>query len=396
MFPQGVFMKYCNVCLQPDTRPNVIFHPDGVCAACRFQEERKNIDWDKRDKEIKKIAQWAKKHSTYFDCVVGVSGGRDSTFQALYARDVLGLKVLLANAAPDHITPWGRANIENLVQMGFDLISVRPNPIINKITMKGAFYKYGNPLKPTEYYLWASAYRIAINYNVPLILQGENVAITLGLKGMEPTGDALQIFKHNTIQEEASIWESEKVKKEDLYFWTPPTKEEIDKSGVKAVFASYYSPDWSWSGNTRFSIRRGLRGRDNHRPENVGYLSPYVQIDTDMLPVSNLLKYLKFGFGGVTDEVCYDLREGRVTQDEVCYDLAGENLTKEKAIQLIEQYDGKCSNEYIGILCDYIGISIEEFWAHVDNHVVNKKLFRKDPKTGTWVPKFKVGVGLKE
>jgi N-acetyl sugar amidotransferase len=367
-----------------------------VCAACRFQEERKNIDWGKRSDEIKKIVRWVKKRSDFFDCVVGVSGGRDSTFQALYARDVLGLKVLLANAAPDHITPWGRANIENLVQMGFDLVSVRPNPVINKITMKGAFYKYGNPLKPTEYYLWASAYRIAINYKVPLILQGENVAITLGLKGMEPTGDALQIFKHNTIQEEASIWESEKVKKADLYFWTPPTKEEIDKSGVKAVFASYYSPDWSWSGNTKFSIKRGLRGRENHKPENVGYLSPYVQIDTDMLPVSNLLKYLKFGFGGVTDELCYDLREGRTTQDKVCYNLVGDTLTKEKAIQLIEQFDGKCSHEHIMVFCDYIGISTDEFWAHVDNNVVNKKLFKKDPETGKWIPRFRVGQGLIE
>ena len=124
-------------------------------------------------------------------------------------------------------------------------------------------------------------------------------------------------------------------------------------------------------------------GRENHRPENVGYLSPYVKIDTDMLPVSNLLKYLKFGFGGVTDEICYDLREGKITQNEVCYDLAGDTLTKEKATRLIEQYDGKCSDEYIGVLCDYIGISQEEFWAHVDNHVVNKKLFRKDPKAGT-------------
>ena len=388
-------MRYCKSCPQPDTRPNVIFHDDGICAACKFQEERKNINWREREREIKKIAQWAKDRSDHFDCVVGVSGGRDSTFQALYARDVLGLKVLLANAAPDHITPWGRANIENLVQMGFDMISVRPNPVINKITMKDAFYKYGNPLKPTEYYLWASAFRVAINYKIPLVLQGENAAITLGIKGMEPTGDALQIFKHNTIQESASIWESEKVKSNDLYLWTPPSKNEIEKSGIKAVFLSYYSKDWSWSGNTKFSISRGLQGRYDHIAEKVGYLSRYVQIDTDMLPVNNLLKYLKFGFGGVTDEVCYDLREGRTTQDKVCYDMVGDTLTKEKAILLIEQFDGKCSDEYIRIFCNYIGISMDEFWRHTGSHIVNKKLFMKDPDTGKWVPKFTIGLGLK-
>lgn len=390
----GKTMRYCRSCLQPDTRPNIVFHDDGVCAACRFQEERSAIDWEARRREIKKIAQWAKDRSDAFDCVVGVSGGRDSTFQALYARDVLGLKVLLANAAPDHITPWGKANIENLVQMGFDLISVRPNPVINKITMKDAFFRYGNPIKPTEYYLWASAYRVAINYKVPLVIQGENTAITLGIRGMEPTGDALQIFRHNTINEAASIWESETVRKEDLYFWTPPTSEEIKNAGIKAVFTGYYSPDWSWSGNTLFSVSRGLSGRENHMAEKVGYLSPYVQIDTDMLPVNNLLKYLKFGFGGVTDEICNDLREGRTSQGEVCYDLKGDTLTREKAIDLIEQFDGKCHEDYIRLFCDYIGISTETFWDHVDNHVVNKKLFRKDAKSGKWIPRFKVGKGL--
>lgn len=389
-------MRYCKLCLQPDTRPNIIFHEDGVCAACRFAQQRKDIDWKERDSELRQIAQWAKEKSTYFDCVVGVSGGRDSTFQALFARDELGLKPLLVNAAPDPITPWGRANIENLVNMGFDMISVRPNPIVNKITMKDAFYRYGNPAKPTEYYLWSSAYRVAINYKIPLVIQGENAAITLGYGAMKPNGDALQIFNHNTINDDVSIWESQQIKKKDLFFWTTPTKEEIIASGIKGVFLGYYTPDWSWSGNTQFAIKRGLCGRANHKPENVGYLSAFVQIDSDLWPLNNLLRYLKFGFGGVTDEVCYDLREGRVTQDSVCYDLNGDILTKEKAINLIEQYDANCNDEYVRGFCDYIGISVEEFWNHVDNCIVNKKLFKKDPKTGKWVPKFKVGVGLIE
>jgi N-acetyl sugar amidotransferase len=393
-------MKYCKLCLQPDTRPGIIFHDDGVCAACHFQQDRGDIDWNKRFAEIKKIAQWAKKQSKTFDCVVGVSGGRDSTLQALYARDVLGLKVLLANGAPDGITPWGRANLENLIQMGFDMVSIRPNPIINRLTMKDAFFRYGNINKAPEYYLWSSGYRIAINFNVPLVLQGENAAITLGIAGMEPTGDALQIFKHNTVAEDISIWESkgsDGVSVRDLYLWKPPTREEIESSKIKAVFLNYYAKEWSWSGNTAFSIGRGLIGRENHKPSDAGYLSPYVQIDGEWLfPVNNHLKYLKFGFGGVTDEICYDLREGRTTQKEVFYNLNGEVLNRKKGIQLIEQYDGKVSQVFIKKFCDYVGITNEEFKNHVDKHIVNKHLFRMDTATGEWVPKFKVGVGLNE
>lgn len=392
----SIQMKYCKICSQTDTRPNVIFNDDGICAACKIQEQRKKIDWTQRERELKQIAKWAKDNSSSYDCVVGVSGGKDSTFQSVYARDVLGLKPLLVNAAPDNITPWGRANLENLVQMGFDLISIRPNPIINKITIKTAFYKYGNPLKPTEYYLWASAFRVAINYKIPLVIQGENGAEVFGLRGVVPNGDALQTFNFNTVKEDVSIWESEKVNKKDLFFWTPPTSDEIIKSGIKAIFLGYYAKEWSESGNTKFSVNLGLKGRENHSPDKVGYISKYIQIDTNFLPVNNLLKYYKFGFGGVTDEISIVMREEKITPEEVSIILNGERLTRENAIKLIGKYDGKCSDSYIKNFCDYIGITIDEFWNHVDNHIVNKKLFKKDKTSGKWVPRFEVGADFIE
>jgi hypothetical protein len=80
----------------------------------------------------------------------------------------------------------------------------------------------------------------------------------------------------------------------------------------------------------------------------------------------------------------------------VFFDLHGETLTRASAIKLIEKYDGKCSDEYIRMFCDYIEIGEREFWDHVDKHIVNEKLFKKDQKTGQWIPKFKVGVGLME
>ena len=92
-----------------------------------------------------------------------------------------------------------------------------------------------------------------------------------------------------------------------------------------------------------------------------------------------MLKYYKLGFGFTTDEVCYNIREGR--------------LSREEAIKLVEQYDGKCDERYIREFCEYIDISVEEFWQVVDRFV-NKELFRKDTETGQWVPRFKVGYGV--
>ena len=145
-------MKICTKCIQPDTRPGIFFNKMGVCGACLWEESKKSIDWDSRFKELEKIAEWAKESSMgNYDCVIGVSGGKDSTTQALTARDRLGLKTLLVNSEPEGITEIGKNNIENLKNLGFDVVTLRPNPKIMKKLIRRDFYKYLNPVKITEY-----------------------------------------------------------------------------------------------------------------------------------------------------------------------------------------------------------------------------------------------------
>ena len=130
-------MNYCKNCVQPDTRPGIKFTEDGVCFACKFEEERQKIDWKTRREESGEIVRVAKSnnHGTH-DCIIGVSGGKDSTFQSLYAKEELGLNCLLVNLAPDGITKWGSHNIENLIQHGFDTMIYRPNPKVWKKLIK--------------------------------------------------------------------------------------------------------------------------------------------------------------------------------------------------------------------------------------------------------------------
>ena len=91
-------MKICKKCIQPDTRPGIFFNDEGVCGACLWIEEQETINWDLRFKELEGIANWAKKKSnSNYDCAIGVSGGKDSTKQALTARDRLNLNCLLVN-----------------------------------------------------------------------------------------------------------------------------------------------------------------------------------------------------------------------------------------------------------------------------------------------------------
>lgn len=374
-------MKYCSRCVQPDTRPGLVFGDDGVCMACRLRDDRQKVDWDERKRQLLEIADWARETADGdFECVVGVSGGKDSHFQAFYARERLGLKVLLVNCAPDAITEVGRRNLENLVQHGFDMVSFRPNPRVMRAVTRRSFFEHGNPVKPSEYPLYAVSYQAALRFNIPLIVQGENPGITLGIVGfLGTTDDALNIRHHNTLGGgNAADWVQEGIGLDDLRFYQFPDDGEL-RDSVRAIHLNYYAEEWSNAGNTKFAVAHGLCGRPGHDPNLTGRLNPYSSVDSDMQIVNQLLKYYKFGFGSVTDETCYNIREGLLSRDE--------------AIGLVKLYDGKCDESYVREFCQYIDVTAEEFWQTADRFV-NRELFSRNPTTGMWEPLFEVGRNL--
>ena len=364
-------MRVCNRCIQPDTRPGIYFDDQGVCGACLWEEKKKEINWKSREKELQDIAKWAKKTTkSNYDCVIGVSGGKDSTKQALTARDLLGLRCLLVNSEPEGITEIGRYNIENLKQLGFDVISLRPNPKVMRLLVKRDFYKNLNPVKITEFSLFASTYIIADKFDIPLIIQGDNPGLTLGasLTGVGTDSNAMKADELHTL---SSGWkeyvEVEGIEEKDLYLFHYNRKK-LEEKGYKAIWLNYFLKEWSNHKNAVFSKEHGLRWRpENFDREAIGTYLPYFQLDGDLTQVNQLLKYIKFGFGQCMDHVCYDLRDGRLSRDE--------------AIKLVKKYDGKCSDMYIEKFCNYISISQKEFWSVVEKF--RGPMWKKDKK-GNW------------
>ena len=375
-------MRYCKKCLQPDTRPGILFNEAGVCYACLYEESKKQIDWDQRFAELQKIADEAKEKARRFgnsyDCVIGVSGGKDSTFQAVYCKEKLGMNPLLVNSVPDEITEIGRQNLDNLNKLGFDMISIRVNPKVAKILARKSFFEKGNIVAASEYCLWASAYIIADKFDIPLIIQGENAALTLGAAlDQEQSGDAFSVVGLNTLKSfkmEDLVIENEVVEK-DLFFYKMPNIERMERKGIRAVFLQYYAKEWSQVYNADFAIARGLIGRTEDLHE-LGRYRRYTCLDSDLVVANQMIKYLKFGFGFATDEACYDIREGR--------------LSREDAVWYVQEYDGKCGPKYIQAVCNYLSIEEKEFWTVVDKFV-NRELFEKD-ENGIWHPRFTVGI----
>ena len=337
-----------------------------MCGACLWEHEKKEIDWESREIEFKKIIENSKsKNRSNYDCVIGVSGGKDSTFQAITARDRFGLDCLLVNYQPENITKLGEKNIENLKNQGFDVVTIRPNPKIIKKLIKYDFYQNLNPVKPTEFSLFSSTYIIADKFNIPLIIQGENPGLVLGtsLTGVGTDSNAL---KANEMQTLSSGWEIyskiDGVNQKDL-FWFHYNRKKLENSGSKGVWLNYFIKEYSQKNNAEFSKKYGLIGRDkNFDPNSIGTYNPYFALDSDLAQVNQLLKFIKFGFGQCMDHACYDIREG--------------DISRKEAIELVLKYDGKCSNEYIQEFCDYIEITIDEFWSTAEKFRGN--VWKKD------------------
>jgi N-acetyl sugar amidotransferase len=373
-------MKYCHICVQPDTRPNSRFNDQGVCPACEYAVSLAEVDWEERKKELAEVVEFGRRnnHSGY-DAIIGVSGGKDSTRQALYVREVLRMKPLLVclSYPPEQVTERGVDNISNLIKLGFDTIIINPAPQVWRKLMRRAFLERANWAKATEMALFSSVPRLAIAYQIPLIWWGENPALQLGdLKVMGKTGGDGNNLKHmNTLGGGDVTWLlSEEVRQNQILQYCYPSDQEMLDANLRIVFLGYYWHDWSLLDNGNFSALRGLEIR-NESPEDLGDTYGVTSLDEDWVGMNQMIKYFKFGFGRMTDYVNEDIRLGRIS--------------REQGIRLVEKYDGKCAPRYIESFCDYLDIDQEHFWQVIDQSV-NRKLFFRDA-LGKWQRKFVVG-----
>lgn len=376
-------MKYCKQCLQADTRPNTYFTPDGICPACDYFGRIQDVDWQERYEILQDLlAGFPRKPGQHFDCIIGVSGGKDSTRQALWVRDKLGLKPLLAclSYPPQQVTQRGVDNISNLIELGFDVVLSAPAPGAWQTLMRESFAQFSNWARSTELALFSSVPQLAIRYGISLILWGENPGLQLGdLKTLGRTGyDGNNLRYMNTLSGGVADWMNKAgMRHEDLLPYRYPTPEEFDAYGLQIVYLGWFLGDWSLVNNGMYAVANGLQIRED-TVQNTGDLHGITSLDEDWVTLNQMIKYYKFGFGRVTDYVNEEIRLG--------------HMTRARGIELVEQYDDACSDEYIKSFCTYIGISVKQFWEKVHSSV-NRDLFAIE-HDGTISRKFKVGVGL--
>lgn len=315
-----------------------------------------------------------------FNCIMGVSGGKDSTRQAIFARDILGLKPLLVSQVfpPQLQTVTGAKNLGNLSRLGFDTEIVSLAPLDWRRLMKYAFINYGNPLIPTESALYTSVPKKAIDYGIKLILWGDNPALQLGdlgTLGLDPY-DGNNISKTNTLRNNGVSWIKDldpPVINTEGYFY--PGRDLYLEKQLKTVYMGTVMKDWSLLNNNVYAVVRGVDNRQE-RPALIGDIFGVTAVDQQITPVNQVIKYLKYGFGRMTDYANELIRQDKMSRD--------------MAVKLIKRYDGKLSKGYFKHLCKYLEMTYEEFWEVIDGFV-DKNLFVRIA-IDEYRPLFNVGV----
>jgi len=362
-------MKICTKCVMPSTKPDLHFDENGVCDACNSQDDKNNnIDWEQREKEFLELIKKHKINSDY-DCVIGVSGGKDSTYQVIKVLE-LGLNPLCVCFEPTIPTEIGKKNLENLNNLGVDLIHIKRNPIVYKKLAKEAFIRTGDNEWQHHIGLFTTTPKIAVNFNIPLIIWGESPQLEYGGPAASKTRNNLDRqwleefggLLGNRISDMIGV---DNLNQKDLSLYTYPSDEDINRVGLTGLFLGYYFK-WDLREVVKKAKEHGFSVED--RPVETTYEN-FENLDCYSNHLHDYLKYVKYGFGRATDNACLDIRLGYITREE--------------GVRLVNKYDGRYPTLAVKKYLEYTGFTQKEFDKIVDSYT-NKRIFLRD-KNGKFI-----------
>ena len=363
-------LKYCINCLYPQTKPDLTIDENGLCDACKYVKILNSVDWKKRRESLKKILnQHKNSDGSNYDCIIPVSGGKDSHYQTYVIKEEFGLNPLCVSYHLPEFTELGRKNIENLKKIGVDCIEFTPNPEVCLKMQQIGFTEFGDAQWPEHFGIFTFPVQIAVKYKIPLIIWGENSQAEYG----GPIKDA----ESNQLGEEwtknygtrvggqdndyQSIENLEKygIDKKFLQAYSYPSKEEREKVGIIGIFLGHYI---RWNVKKQLDIVK-KQGFEVHDGPTEGTFTNYENLDNKVQGIHDYIKWLKFGYGRATDNASVLIRLGELTRDE--------------GLKLVKQHEGKIPRKYLDEFLEKWDMSFDQF-LEICNKFTNKDLFKKD------------------
>jgi len=356
-------LKRCTRCIMPETWESINFDSEGVCNICRNHEVKQTIDWDKKRQEFVDLANQYKGKGSY-DCIVPFSGGKDSTFTLYSLMKDFGLKPLVVSFDHGFYRPKTLENrIRAMKKLGVDFLSFRSDWQIVKRLMLESLKRKGDFHWHAHTATFAYPMQIAVKFGIPLVVWGEPSAEYTAYYGYDEPEEVderrFNRFINLGINAEDMVGMVDKVTMRDLEPYRYPSRQELAGIKCRSICLGSYVP-WDVKKHVEI-IKRELEWETD---EVEGYPPEYgyEKIEDMFQGTDDYLKFIKRGLARTCHLTSIDVRNGRMTRD--------------KALELAGQYDGKRPAS-LDVFLEYVGITEDEFMKIAMSHQVAP--YKHDP-----------------
>ena len=361
-------MNYCKRCLYPENHPlNITFDKEGICSGCRMHEEKDILNWSERGKKLKEIlGQYRDKNGKNYDCIIPVSGARDSYFIVHTIKNVYKMHPLLVTYNKHYNTSIGIRNLAYLKTLfGCDLFTLTVSPAtvkkITRYTIKKMSSIYwhciaGQTVFPVQ---------IAVRFKIPLIIWGshqgsDQVGMFYHLDEVEMTRRYRK--DHDLMGFEAEDLIGSDISESDITPYKYPHDKEIEKVGVRGIYLLNYI---RWDSKKQHESMIKLYDYETSLQRRT--FDTYSNVDCfNYSDLHDCIKFLKWGYGKVTDHACREIRLKR--------------LTREEGISLVKKYQFlEPEKKNVDMFLDWLGMPSEKFWNYI-NQKRDQRVWKKNKK----------------
>ncbi len=366
-------ITWCSNCVVPSSSAAPMsFDEHGLCNACRVQGQKAEIDWEQRLEMLLDDIEPYRNPSGY-DCIVPVSGGKDSYYQVHFVKEKLGLKPLLVTYNGNNYIDVGWDNMMRMKEVfNTDHMIISPGVDFLVRMNRLCFRKHGDMNWHNHAGIYTAPMIIAVRMNIPLVFWGEHGFTDLS--GMYSMHDFVEYTKRYRIDQaqhgyDWQDWlgdDEDPVYEHELEMFKYPSDADVERVGLRGLYIGNFDP-WDATQHTKLVI------------EKYGWEPSPVPFERTYRRSSNLddryengahdyLKWIKFGYGRATDHACKDIRRGY--------------MTREEGIEMVRQYDHVKSSD-IHYWLDYVDRD-EAWFDRIADTFRDRRVWKQDDDGKWW------------
>jgi N-acetyl sugar amidotransferase len=350
-------MTYCTRCCYPIVAATPLtVDKDGVCSGCRTHDEQKTVNWERRERMFRELCDdYRSKSGKTYDCLIPVSGGKDSFYQVHLLKQVYKMNPLLVTYNENNETEVGKRNIQRMKEVfGCDYYNFTPSVDLLKKMNRVGLRKLGDADMHVHMGINSTPIQMAVRWGVPLMIWGEHGFMNLG--GMHSYKDMVEYTaryrKEHLLR--GYDWEDfvgeEGIREQDMLWAKYPDDAEVERVGVRGIFISNFF-GWNQDDHTKLMVDR-YGFEQNPTPFDRTYKRDANLNNVHDNGIHDYMKFVKFGYGRCTDHVCRDIRTGV--------------MTRAQGVELIREYDDIVPGDLRRWL-SYVGLTRAEFDAIADS-----------------------------